>query len=100
MKSPDRIGLTADLVEEICALVDEIPLPEHYRAIIKTALRDYLRLGEAYAEKSHSIHRLLKNDLRNNREGLDYHSRAQEDDPHQKEIERPRQERRLILYRE
>jgi len=60
MKSPDRIGLTADLVEEICALVDEIPLPEHYRAIIKTALRDYLRLGEAYAEKSHSIHRLLR----------------------------------------
>jgi transposase len=59
MKSPDRIGLTAGLVEEICALVDEIPLPEHYRAIIKTALRDYLRLGEAYAEKSHSIHRLL-----------------------------------------
>jgi transposase len=47
-------------VEEICALVDEIPLPEHYRAVIKTALRDYLRLGEAYAEKSQSVHRLLR----------------------------------------
>jgi len=56
----DRVRLTSELVEAICARVDESPLPEQDRTIIKAALRDYLRLGQAFIEKSHSIRRLLR----------------------------------------
>ena len=56
----DRVVLTAGMVESICARVDASPLPEHDRTIIKAVMRDYLLLGRAFIEKSHSISRLLK----------------------------------------
>jgi transposase len=56
----DRVPLTSELVEAICARVDASSLPEHDRTIIKACMRDYLLLGHAFIEKSHSIHRLLR----------------------------------------
>jgi transposase len=56
----DRVPLSTEMVESICARVDESPLPEHDRTLIKAVMRDYLRLGLAFIEKSDSIHRLLK----------------------------------------
>lgn len=48
------------MVESVCARVDASPLPEQDRMLIKAVMRDYLRLGQAFIEKSHSIHRLLR----------------------------------------
>jgi transposase len=56
----DRVPLTSELVEAICARVDGSSLPEHDRTIIKACMRDYLLLGHAFMEKSHSIHKLLR----------------------------------------
>jgi transposase len=56
----DRVPLTSELVEAICARVDTSSLPEHDRTIIKVCMRDYLLLGHAFVEKSHSIHKLLR----------------------------------------
>jgi transposase len=52
--------LTPELVEAICARVDGSPLPEEDRALIKACLRDHLRLGRAFMEKSHTVYKLLK----------------------------------------
>ena len=56
----DRVPLSTEMVESICARVDASPLPEHDRTLIKAVMRDYLRLGQAFIEKSDSIHRLLR----------------------------------------
>jgi len=56
----DRIPLSAEMVESICARVDASPLPEQDRMVIKATMRDYLRLGQAFIEKSDSINRLLR----------------------------------------
>jgi transposase len=56
----DRVPLNAEMVESICARLDASPLPEQDRTIIKAMMRDYLRLGQAFIEKSHSIRRLLR----------------------------------------
>jgi transposase len=47
-------------VEAICARVDGSPLPEEDRILIKACLRDHLRLGLAFIEKSHTVYKLLK----------------------------------------
>jgi len=54
------LPLSPEMVEAICARVDESNLPEQDRAIIKGSLRDHVRLGQAYLEKSDSVHRLLR----------------------------------------
>ena len=56
----DRVPLTSELVEALCARVDASSLAEHDRTIIKACMRDYLLLGHAFVEKSHSIHKLLR----------------------------------------
>jgi transposase len=56
----DRVTLSTEMVESICARVDASPLPEQDRTVIKATMRDYLRLGQAFIEKSDSIHRLLR----------------------------------------
>ena len=56
----DRLSLTRELVEELCARVDGSSLPEVDRTIIKACIRYCFALGEAYAEKTHTIQRLLK----------------------------------------
>jgi len=56
----DRVVLNAEMVESISAQVDASPLPERDRTIIKAVMRDYLILGQAFIEKSHSVSRLLK----------------------------------------
>ena len=72
----DRVPLSTEMVESICARVDASPLPEHDRTLIKAVMRDYLRLGQAFIEKSDSIHRLLENDLRDHGKGIKDHTRA------------------------
>jgi transposase len=52
--------LTPDLVEAICARVVASPLPGQDRALITSVLRDHLRLGQAFIEKSSTITRLLR----------------------------------------
>jgi transposase len=56
----DRVPLSTEMVQSICARVDASNLPTHDCVLIKAALRDYLRLGQAFIEKSDSIHRLLR----------------------------------------
>jgi transposase len=56
----DRVVLSPGMVESICARIDTSPLSEHDRTIIKAVMRDYLLLGRAFIEKSHSVSRLLK----------------------------------------
>jgi transposase len=48
------------MVKSICARVEASPLPEQDRTIIKAVMQDYLLLGQAFTEKSHSVSRLLK----------------------------------------
>jgi hypothetical protein len=52
--------LTSELVEALCIRVDESPLAEDDRVVIKACLKNCLVLGQAFMEKSHSIHRLLR----------------------------------------
>lgn len=52
--------LTADLVEAVCARVDGSPLPEEDRVLIKTCLRNHVRLGRAFAAKSAAVNKLLR----------------------------------------
>ncbi len=52
--------LTGELVEALCIRVDESPLAENDRVVIKACLKNCLVLGQAYVEKSHSVMRLLK----------------------------------------
>lgn len=56
----DRVPVSAEMVKSICARVDASPLPEQDRTIIKAVMQDYLLLGRAFTEKSHSVSRLLK----------------------------------------
>jgi len=56
----DRLSLTRELVEELCARVERSNLPDADRTIVKACLRHCLALGEAYTEKTHTIQRLLK----------------------------------------
>lgn len=56
----DRAPLSAEIVESMCARIDASNLPEHDRILIKAALRDYVRLGQTFLEKSESITRLLR----------------------------------------
>jgi transposase len=54
------VVLTGELVEALCARVDGSPLPEEDRILIKACLRDHLRLGLAFIEKSHTVQALLR----------------------------------------
>jgi len=56
----DRAPLSAEMVESMCARIDASNLPEQDRVLIKAALRDYVRLGQTFLEKSDSINRLLR----------------------------------------
>jgi transposase len=56
----DRLVLTRELVEELCTRVDRSSLPEPDRTVIKACIRYCFALGEAYIEKSHIIHKLLR----------------------------------------
>lgn len=56
----DQVPLSVDMVEAICARVDASNLPGQDRTIIKASLRDYVRIGRAFMEKSDSVHRLLR----------------------------------------
>ncbi|MGD9579046.1 MAG: transposase [Syntrophorhabdus sp.] len=56
----DRVPVSACMVKSICARVEASPLPEQDRTIIKAVMQDYLLLGQAFTEKSHSVSRLLK----------------------------------------
>jgi transposase len=56
----DRVVLTRELVEELCARVDGSSLADADRTLIKACLRNCFVLGEAYIEKSHTIHKLLR----------------------------------------
>ena len=47
-KMSDHVALSTEMVESICARVDESPLPEQERTVIKATMRDYLRLGQAF----------------------------------------------------
>jgi hypothetical protein len=77
----DRVPLSAEMVESMCARIDASNLPEQDRPIVKAALRDYVRLGQTFLEKSDSINRLLGDDLRLYGKGIEDHPRAQEDGP-------------------
>ena len=56
----DPLLLTRELTEELCTRVDRSSLPEVDRTIIKACIRYCLALGEAYAEKTTTIHKLLR----------------------------------------
>ena len=56
----DRLVLTRELVEELCARVDKSSLPEPDRSIIKACIRHCFALGEAYTEKTTTMHKLLR----------------------------------------
>jgi len=56
----DRLVLTRELTEALCARVDESPLPDADRTILKACVRYCFALGEAYTEKSHTIKKLLR----------------------------------------
>jgi transposase len=56
----DRLSLTRELVEALCARVEESPLPDADRTVLKACVRYCFALGEAYTEKTHTIQKLLK----------------------------------------
>lgn len=56
----DRLPLSPEMAEAICARVDVSDLPEQDRQIIKGSLRDHVRLGQAYLRKIDSVRRLLR----------------------------------------
>jgi hypothetical protein len=56
----DRLLLTRELVEELCARVDRSSLPDADCTVIKACIRYCLMLGEAYAQKTTTIHKLLR----------------------------------------
>jgi transposase len=56
----DRLVLTRELVDALCDRVDRSSLADADRTIIKACLRHCFALGEAYTEKIHTIHKLLK----------------------------------------
>jgi len=56
----ERLSLTRELVEELCARVDGSPLADADRSLLKACVRYCFALGEAYTEKSHTIKRLLR----------------------------------------
>lgn len=56
----NRVPLSPEIVDALCARIDANSLSEEDGTLIKAAIRDYLRLGQAFTEKSDSVHRLLK----------------------------------------
>jgi transposase len=56
----DRLLLTRELVEELCARMDRSSLPDADCTVIKACLRYCFALGEAYTEKTTTIHKLLR----------------------------------------
>jgi len=56
----ERLSLTRELTEELCARVDVSPLPDADRTLLKACVRYCFALGEAYNEKSHTIKKLLR----------------------------------------
>jgi transposase len=56
----ERLSLTRELTEALCARVDVSSLAKPDRAILKACVRYCLALGEAYAEKTTTIHKLLR----------------------------------------
>ena len=56
----DRVPLSAEIVESMCARIDASNLPEHDRVLIKAALRDYVRLGQTSSRRAIPSHRLLR----------------------------------------
>jgi transposase len=56
----DHLFLTGALTEELCARVEESNLPEPDRTLIKACVKSCFALGEAYTEKTHTIHKLLR----------------------------------------
>lgn len=56
----DPLFLTRDRVEELCTRVDRSSLAEGDRTVIKACLRHCFALGQAYTEKTHTVHKLLK----------------------------------------
>jgi transposase len=54
------LNLTRNLAEALCGRVDESSLAEGDRTLAKACIRNCFLLGEAYAEKSHTVDKLLR----------------------------------------